>query len=197
MLDDFNQHNQEQPLDTLPESPALPWNKKIILLCLGIALIGLFIFFTSGSWSSEEHKVPGRDSLVQEVESLKSHIRDLEQQLADARASEQATPVTSTQTAATQTASVDPAQPVTPSLDNLKSLIEQELQQSSTTAAGSSQAPSGKEYVVKSGDNLSKISKQFYGTPHRWKKIVEANRDKLGHNQVLKPGMTLTIPAEA
>jgi LysM repeat protein len=189
MLDEFTQRNQEQPLDTLPESSVLPWNKKIVLLCLAIALIGLFIFFTSGSWSSEEQRSPDRDSLIQEVELLKARILELEQQV----------PQTAQASTTTQKVTLtEPTQPITPSLDNLKSLIEQELQQTSASGQNSESDDSlYKEYTVKSGDNLSKISKQFYGTPHRWKKIVEANRDKLDHNNVLKPGMTLVIPAEA
>ncbi len=47
MLDDFRQEKQEQPLDPLSEGSPLPWGKKIGLLCFAIALIGLFIFFTS------------------------------------------------------------------------------------------------------------------------------------------------------
>jgi len=193
MLDEFTQRNQEQPLDTLPEGSALPWNKKIVLLCLAIGLIGLFIFFTSGSWSSEEQRTPDRDSLIQEAKLLKARILELEAQVP------QTAQASTDSTTKQPLASVEPTQPITPSLDNLKSLIEQELQQTSAFPQNSESADSlYKEYTVKSGDNLSKISKQFYGTPHRWKKIVEANRDKLGYNNVLKPGMTLSIPpAEA
>jgi len=193
MLDEFTQRNQEQPLDTLPESSVLPWNKKIVLFCFAIGLIGLFIFFTSGSWTSDEQRIPDRESLIQEVELLKARILELEEQLP--QTAQASTNATSNQAVA----SIEPTQPITPSLDNLKSLIEQELQQTSASSRGSESADSlYQEYTVKSGDNLSKISKQFYGTPHRWKKIVEANRDKLGYNNVLKPGMTLSIPpAEA
>ena len=43
------------------------------------------------------------------------------------------------------------------------------------------QAPAEKEkveyYIIKSGDNLSKISKQFYGDPNKYNRIFEANRE--------------------
>ena len=49
-------------------------------------------------------------------------------------------------------------------------------------------------YTVKSGDNLSKISKHFYGDPNQYMKIVHANKDTLPDPDKIKPGMELTIP---
>ncbi len=46
-------------------------------------------------------------------------------------------------------------------------------------------------YTVQSGDNLSKIGKQ-YGVS--WNAIFEANRDKLSDPDKIKPGQELTIP---
>lgn len=51
-------------------------------------------------------------------------------------------------------------------------------------------------YVVKKGDTLSKIAQKFYGSPLKWKRIVEANKAILGHNNMLKVGMKLAIPQE-
>lgn len=48
-------------------------------------------------------------------------------------------------------------------------------------------------YTVQAGDNLSKISKQFYGDPSKYKKIVDAN--KLGDPDKIKAGQQLIIPA--
>ncbi|HMG13220.1 MAG TPA: LysM peptidoglycan-binding domain-containing protein [Gemmatimonadaceae bacterium] len=59
---------------------------------------------------------------------------------------------------------------------------------SSTASAG------GKTYIVKSGDNLSKIAKQFYGDPAKWKKIHAANSDKIPNPDLIHPGLQLTIP---
>jgi tetratricopeptide (TPR) repeat protein len=49
-------------------------------------------------------------------------------------------------------------------------------------------------YVVKSGDTLASISRKFYKTSTRWKKIRDANADKINDPQNLKVGETLTIP---
>jgi nucleoid-associated protein YgaU len=46
-------------------------------------------------------------------------------------------------------------------------------------------------YTVQSGDNLSKIGKQ-YGVS--WQAIFEANRDKLSDPDKIHPGQELTIP---
>lgn len=51
-------------------------------------------------------------------------------------------------------------------------------------------------YVVKKGDTLSKISQKFYGSSLKWKRIVDANKATLGHNNMLKVGMKLTIPLD-
>jgi nucleoid-associated protein YgaU len=47
-------------------------------------------------------------------------------------------------------------------------------------------------YTVQSGDNLSKIGKQ-YGVS--WNAIFEANRDKLSDPDKIYPGQELTIPS--
>jgi nucleoid-associated protein YgaU len=49
-------------------------------------------------------------------------------------------------------------------------------------------------YIVKSGDNLSKISKEVYGDANAYMKIFEANRDVLNDPNRIMPGQTLKIP---
>ncbi|MES2538087.1 MAG: peptidoglycan-binding protein LysM [Pseudomonadota bacterium] len=49
-------------------------------------------------------------------------------------------------------------------------------------------------YTVKSGDNLSKISKQFYGDANQYNKIFEANKPMLTDPDKIYPGQTLRIP---
>jgi len=51
-------------------------------------------------------------------------------------------------------------------------------------------------YVVEKGDTLQKISKKFYGTTKKWKKIYEANKDILKDPDKIRPGQKLVIPAE-
>lgn len=48
-------------------------------------------------------------------------------------------------------------------------------------------------YTVQPGDNLSKISKQFYGDANKYKKIADAN--KLDDPNKIKAGQQLIIPA--
>ena len=50
-------------------------------------------------------------------------------------------------------------------------------------------------YDVKSGDSLSKISKQFYGDANKYNVIFEANRPMLKNADDIYPGQKLRIPA--
>ena len=50
-------------------------------------------------------------------------------------------------------------------------------------------------YTVKSGDTLSKISKQFYGSATEYMKIFNANREQLSDPDKIKVGQELKIPA--
>ena len=59
-------------------------------------------------------------------------------------------------------------------------------------AAGGGQA--SETYTVKSGDSLSKISKQYYGDASQYMRIFEANRDKLDDPNKIQPGQELVIP---
>jgi LysM repeat protein len=49
-------------------------------------------------------------------------------------------------------------------------------------------------YEVKPGDNLSKISKHFYGTPNKYPQIFEANKPMLKDPDEIYPGQRLRIP---
>jgi nucleoid-associated protein YgaU len=63
-------------------------------------------------------------------------------------------------------------------------------------AAGGADATSAgpRTYTVQAGDNLSKISKHFYGDPNQYMKIVNANKETLPNPDLIKPGMELNIP---
>src|SRR3954467_11109233 len=54
--------------------------------------------------------------------------------------------------------------------------------------------PAPRTYVVREGDTLASISRKFYKSSGRWKKIQNANRSLIDNPTKLKPGMTLTIP---
>jgi len=55
-------------------------------------------------------------------------------------------------------------------------------------------APASKTYTVKSGDSLSKIAKEFYGDPMKYKEIFAANTDVLEDPNKIFPGQELKIP---
>jgi nucleoid-associated protein YgaU len=61
-----------------------------------------------------------------------------------------------------------------------------------TAVGGGSQ--SGQTYTVKSGDTLSKISKQFYGDANDYMRIFYANRDKLRDPDKIQVGQQLMVP---
>jgi nucleoid-associated protein YgaU len=65
---------------------------------------------------------------------------------------------------------------------------------SDVSAGSSSTAARETTYTVKTGDNLSKIARQFYGDPGKWKKIHAANADKIPNPDLIHPGLQLTIP---
>jgi nucleoid-associated protein YgaU len=50
-----------------------------------------------------------------------------------------------------------------------------------------------REYVIKSGDSLSKIAKQFYGNTD-WQKIYEANKGVIKDPNMIFPGQKIIIP---
>lgn len=52
-------------------------------------------------------------------------------------------------------------------------------------------------YTVQKGDNLSSISKHFYGTPNKYMLIFEANKPMLSHPDKIYVGQVLRIPPVA
>ena len=62
-----------------------------------------------------------------------------------------------------------------------------DLQHEIVTAGGADQA-----YTIQSGDNLSRISKLFYGSPNKYEKIVQANQ--IENPDKIRIGQTITIP---
>lgn len=52
-------------------------------------------------------------------------------------------------------------------------------------------------YTVKSGDTLSKISKEMYGEASKYPQIFEANKPMLKDADKIYPGQVLRIPPEA
>jgi LysM repeat protein len=84
---------------------------------------------------------------------------------------------------------------VDPTFSDLTADITVEAPQQRAAAVGG--APTGGQtYTVKSGDTLSKISMQFYGSSNEYMRIFYANRDKLSDPDKIQVGQQLIIPSE-
>jgi len=84
---------------------------------------------------------------------------------------------------------------VNPNADDITAEISVDASRAVGAAAGGGQG-GGQTYEVKSGDNLSKISKQFYGDSTEYMRIFYANRDKLNDPDKIQVGQQLVIPPE-
>ncbi|HYN86177.1 MAG TPA: LysM peptidoglycan-binding domain-containing protein [Pyrinomonadaceae bacterium] len=49
-------------------------------------------------------------------------------------------------------------------------------------------------YTVQSGDTLAQIAREYYGSADEYRRIFEANRDKLDDPDEIRPGQELVIP---
>ena len=71
------------------------------------------------------------------------------------------------------------------------------VQSGSSTAAKPEAPEAAKTYTVKSGDSLWAISERVYGNGNDWRRIYEANKDRIKDPDVIQPGWVLNIPAQA
>src|SRR6185369_12957543 len=85
---------------------------------------------------------------------------------------------------------------VNPNADDVTADISVDSSRALGAAAGGGQGQGGQTYEVRSGDNLSKISKQFYGDANEYMRIFYANRDKLKDPDKLQVGQQLVIPPD-
>jgi nucleoid-associated protein YgaU len=85
---------------------------------------------------------------------------------------------------------------VNPNADDITADINVDTSRAMGAAAGGGTGTAGQTYTVKSGDNLSKISKQFYGDPNEYMRIFYANRDKIRDPDLIQVGQQLTIPPD-
>ena len=83
-----------------------------------------------------------------------------------------------------------------PNADDITADISVDSSRAMGAVAGGGQGTGGQTYEVKSGDNLSRISKQFYGDANEYMRIFYANRDKLNDPDELKIGQKLVIPPD-
>lgn len=85
---------------------------------------------------------------------------------------------------------------VNPNADDITADISVDSSRAMGAAAGGGQGAGGQTYEVRSGDNLSKISKQFYGDANEYMRIFYANRDQLNDPDKIQVGQKLTIPPD-
>lgn len=85
---------------------------------------------------------------------------------------------------------------VNPNADDITAEISVDASRAMGAAAGGGQGAGNQTYEVKSGDNLSKISKQFYGDSDEYMRIFYANRDKLKDPDMIQVGQQLAIPPD-
>jgi len=82
---------------------------------------------------------------------------------------------------------------VNPTEDDVVAEIDIREAQAAAAAVGGGSVPAV-TYTVKSGDTLSKISREQYGSPTEYMRIFYANRDKLNDPDKIQVGQQLTIP---
>ncbi len=84
---------------------------------------------------------------------------------------------------------------VSPNMDDITADINVDASRAIGAAVGGT--PSGETYTVKSGDTLSKISKQLYGDGNEYMRIFYANRDKIKDPNMIQVGQQLTVPPKS
>jgi nucleoid-associated protein YgaU len=84
---------------------------------------------------------------------------------------------------------------VSPTQDDIKADISVDSSLAVGAAVGGTSA--GETYTVKSGDTLSKISKELYGDSNEYMRIFYANRNTLKDPDKIQVGQQLTIPAKS
>ena len=86
---------------------------------------------------------------------------------------------------------------VNPNAEDVTAEISVDSTRAMGAAAGAGgQTSGGQTYEIKSGDTLSKISKQFYGNANEYMRIFYANRDQLNDPDKIQAGQKLVIPPD-
>ena len=84
---------------------------------------------------------------------------------------------------------------VSPTQDDITADISVDASRTQAAAVGG--GGGGQTYTVKSGDTLSKISKELYGDSNEYMRIFYANRSTLNDPNKIQVGQQLTIPAKS
>jgi tetratricopeptide (TPR) repeat protein len=67
---------------------------------------------------------------------------------------------------------------------------------SAAAEAAVAAAAESQTHVVRSGETLGTISSRYYGTPAKWNRIFEANRERIQNANNVRVGTTLVIPRD-
>ncbi|WP_428979208.1 LysM peptidoglycan-binding domain-containing protein [Erwinia pyri] len=80
-------------------------------------------------------------------------------------------------------------------LDSIKNIGDELLHSGGNNVEDKKTESAGERtYIVKSGDTLSAIAKQFYNDPAKYMKIFEANKETLSSPDKIVSGQVLRIP---
>lgn len=63
-------------------------------------------------------------------------------------------------------------------------------------SASEAPPPAARTHVVSAGETLGTISSRYYGSPAKWNRIFEANRDRIQNPNNVRVGTALVIPAD-
>lgn len=80
-------------------------------------------------------------------------------------------------------------------VENIESRSSNNKQNVDKSVGKESKGISKKTYIIKKGDTLWSISKEYYGKGKNWKKIRKANKEDIKKPNKLKPGIKIVIPA--
>lgn len=75
-------------------------------------------------------------------------------------------------------------------------LTQSDAGASAANVAEAAEAEGTQFYVIKSGDTLGKIAKEFYGNAMEYPRIFEANREVIEDANKIYPGQKIRIPAK-
>ena len=62
------------------------------------------------------------------------------------------------------------------------------------SAAAHEEDPVIERYTVRNGDSLARIALVVYGDARRWKRLYDANKDRIADLDTIAPGQILDIP---
>ena len=75
-----------------------------------------------------------------------------------------------------------------------RDVVEQPVMYSEPAAVTSPYSSTGRIHAVQRKDTLYSLARMYYNDHRQWKKIYEANRDRIANPNMIKVGMNLVIP---